>query len=182
MESDKKYAFRVKIARELEADTIDKIKRALARYEVEDITTPKHLPVGSSQPEFEHLGPVDVYVMDIITNYPSTPAEIANCIHEVTATPLNNIIVRTPGQEIMNLDHSLVSTDGKPALDSEYPKNDHPQLLADLAEILKKHETKYKYEYAAPNKEKAKTTNDLPQGNTSPVGTHKNKLPQVRKK
>ena len=54
------------------------------------------------------------------------------------------------------------------------PTQKNPQLLADLANALKTKKIEHQF---AVKPEVGKTTNELPQGNKSPMGTTKNKLP-----
>ena len=52
-----------------------------------------------------------------------------------------------------------------------------PNLIKELEETRK-----YEYpEVAGGSTPKAKTTNELPLGNASPIGTHKNKIPVAKK-
>jgi len=82
-------------------------------------------------------------------------------------------MVLTPEQEVLAAPIAP-ETDGA-ILDAPYPDQKAPQLLADLANALK---TKsIDMSYAATPPKSAKTSNDLPQSNTSPVGSKQNKIP-----
>ena len=77
---------------------------------------------------------------------------------------------------------SLLSGEGKAVLDKDLPNNTYPQVLADLETALADREPrKYQYEYSAKKTSAAQTTNDIPQNNTSPVGTKQNKIPNPYK-
>jgi hypothetical protein len=89
----------------------------------------------------------------------------------------------TPGQEVIAAPINPEAGEGKAILDKDLPKNTYPQMLADLETALAKKEAKYQYEYSAKDsKTTGKTTNDLPQGKTSPVGSKQNKIPDPYKK
>jgi hypothetical protein len=53
-------------------------------------------------------------------------------------------------------------------------------MLADLQKMLDEHDS-IEYPFAVKQAEKAKTTNDLPEGNVSPVGSKQNKIPKAKK-
>lgn len=180
-ESAKKYLFRVKIARELGKEDLAKLRSALSKYDLDDMGEPKGLPIQQKVFGFEHLENPEVYVIDVVLNYPCTPHELQAIIHETTDTSLSLIMVVTPNQEVIASPIANEAGDGEAVLDKDLPKSKYPQLLADLETALAKTETKYKYEFAAKTS-KASTTNDLPQGLKSPVGSKQNKLPDPYKR
>ena len=172
-ESDKKYGFRVKIATEVNSKQMESLKRELARWNMEAISEPKRLPVAETHPGFGHLRNTELYIVDIVVSYPATPMEVQAAVHESTQVPMSHIMVLTPEQEVLAAPIAP-ETDGA-ILDAPYPDQKAPQLLADLANALK---TKsIDMPYAATPPKSAKTSNDLPQSNTSPVGSKQNKIP-----
>jgi hypothetical protein len=173
-ESEKKYGFRVKFATDVDSDHMEALKRTLAKWNMEAISEPKTLPIAEVQPGFAHLRNTPISIVDIVVNYPCTPAEVQAAVHEATEIPLSHILVLTPQQEVLA---APIVPNEQPVLTSEYPASKAPQLLADLANALK--EKTIDHPFAAPKTKAAKTSNDLPQGNTSPVGTKKNKLPPL---
>jgi hypothetical protein len=182
-ESAKKYMFRVKVATELSKECLDKMRNALSKYDLDDMSEPKGLPIQQKVYGFEHLNNPEIYIIDVVTNYPCTPYELQALIHESTGTSMALIMVLTPGQEVIAAPIAGETEKGKAILDKDLPKQTYPQMLADLENVLANKETKYQYTYAAKeSKTTGKTTNDLPQGKTSPVGTHKNKIPDPYKK
>ena len=67
-------------------------------------------------------------------------------------------------------------------LDKDLPKSLYPQILADLDNVLANKESKYQYTYAAKKTSSGQTSNDLPQGNKSPVGSKQNTIPKPPKR
>jgi hypothetical protein len=176
-ETEKRYMFRAKIAQELDPASLKKIEIAFAKYGVEDVSKPKRLPIALHN-SFEHLGPVDLQMIDIVTKYPCTPTEAQALLHMCIKVPLTHIMVTTAGQEVIAAPIVAAGDPDKAQLDQDLPKNEHPQLLADLEQALAKKNTKYEYTYAAPKTAKATTTNDIPQGMNGPIGSKRqNEIP-----
>jgi hypothetical protein len=173
-DNEKKYGFRAKIATEITKESMDKLQKVLARWNLEAISEPKHLPVSEDHTGFGHLKATDLYIIDMVVNYPCTPYEMQAAIHEATNIPFSHIMVVTPNQEVLAAPITSEAP-GEAILEKSYPEQKAPQLLADLANALKIRTIEHPF---AVKPEVGKTTNDIPQYNTSPVGTNKNKLPE----
>lgn len=182
MESVKQYMFRVRLACDCDAELISKLKAALAKYDVDDISQPKRLPITQKAFGFEHLDNPEIHIIDIVTNYPCTPTELSAVFNDIDI-PASMVMVTTPNQEVLISPMASEAGDKKAILDKDLPKNTYPQVLADLETALASRESgKYQYTYAAKKTSSGKTTNDLPQGQTSPVGTKLNKIPDPYKR
>jgi len=173
-ETEKKYGFRAKIAHELSKEQMESLQKVLSRWNLEAISEPKHLPVSEDHVGFLHLKATDLYMIDMVVQYPATPAEIQAAIHEATQVSLSKILVLTPNQEILAAPIAPEAS-GQAILEKNYPEQKAPQLLADLANAISSSSIEYPF---AVKPEKGHTTNELPQGNNSPVGTKRNKLPE----
>ena len=173
-ETEKKYGFRAKIAQELTKEGLEKLQKVLGRWNLEAISEPKHLPVSEDHTGFLHLKATEISMVDIVIQYPATPAEVQAAIHEATQISLSRILVLTPNQEILAAP-MVPEAEGEAILDRNYPEQKAPQLLADLANALKTKTIDYPF---AVKPTVGKTSNDFPQSNTSPVGTNRNKLPE----
>jgi len=173
-ETEKKYGFRAKIAQELTKEGLEKLQKVLGRWNLEAISEPKHLPVSEDHTGFLHLKATDIYMIDLVIQYPATPAEIQAAIHEATQISLSRILVLTPNQEILAAP-MVPEAEGEAILERDYPEQKAPQLLADLANALKTKTIDYPF---AVKPTKGKTSNDFPQSNISPVGTKRNTLPE----
>ena len=73
-ESAKTYMFRVRVA--CDCDTA-KLKAALAKYDVDDVSEPKRIPITQKAYGFDHLDNPQIHIIDIVTNYPCTPTELS---------------------------------------------------------------------------------------------------------
>jgi len=173
-ETEKKYGFRVKIAEEFSKEQMESLQKVLARWNLEAISEPKHLPVSEDHTGFLHLKATDLYMIDLVVQYPATPAEIQAAVHEATQLSMSKILVLTPNQEVLAAP-IVPEAEGQAILEKNYPEQKAPQLLADLANAIASTSIEYPF---AVKPEKGHTTNELPQGNNSPVGTKRNKLPE----
>ncbi len=78
-ESTRTYDFRIRIAGELTAEDITKIKESLDLYKLVSLGKPKRLPIQESD-LFPNMGPVQVNIMDVSVQYPSNDDQIRNAI------------------------------------------------------------------------------------------------------
>jgi hypothetical protein len=189
-ESHKTYDFRIRLACELPDDLISKIKTVLEAYKLDSISKPKRLPIQET-PEFPNMGPVEVSIMEISLNYPCNDEQVRTLIAERAGINLACIKVNptnSPYEAI--LDGTEVSNlGGKPGesvllqdnMERERPGKGGEALVGSerIPNLMKELEETRKYEYpevAGGKAPVAKTTNELPQGSASPIGTHKNKI------
>lgn len=181
-ESTKTYMFRVRVADELSKDRLDKVKKILDKYSLSAISEPKRLPIQQKTFGFEHLNNPEVNVVDVVTNYPCTPQEVQSAFNSA-GIALGRIMITTTNQEVLIAPAASEAGEGKAVLDKDLPKSTYPQMLADLENALaSKESSKYQYTYAGEKTKSSKTSNDLPQGNQSPVGSKQNKIPNPYKK
>lgn len=186
-ESHKTYDFRIRLACELPDDLISKIKTVLEAYKLDSISKPKRLPIQET-PEFPNMGPVEVSVMEISLNYPCNDEQVRTLIAERAGINLACIKVNPTNSPyeaaLQGLEQSNKSSQPgdsvllQPDMVAEKVESD---LVgnARIPNLIKELEETRKYEYpevAGGKSPAAKTTNELPQGSASPIGTHKNKI------
>ena len=183
-ESHKTYDFRIRIAGELPSDLQAKVKQVLEAYQVDKMSTPKRLPIQET-PEFPNMGPVEINVIEVSVRYPCNDEQVRTLIAEraginlscIKVTPANSPYeAALAGQEQSNIGDGVVLT-------QEEMKTEKPVegLVGDarIPNLIKELEETRKYQYPETAGEKtpaAKTTNELPMGNASPIGTHRNKV------
>ena len=196
-ESTRTYDFRIRIAcNEMSNDIVSKIKQVLEAYKVDSISSPKRLPIQET-PEFPNMGPVEINMMDVKLCYPVTDAQVRALIAECGCVPANCIRV-TPtnspyeaalaGLEQSNLQKAGESVLENPEMTTSKPPAD---LVGDarIPSLIKEFAGMKKYEMAkaegGAEKDKSAesqgTTNKLPMGQQSPIGTHQNKIPVAKK-
>jgi hypothetical protein len=197
-ERNSNYAFRIKVAKQNPKDIMEEIKNALDAYELVDITTPKSLPVQEHR-EFPKWGPCECWQFEATVAYPTTQVQIAQLLKERTGMQAEWVCVYGKQQaddndafEAYGKDHEgsllldselkdvpgaqdLVADKRKDSLlrelESQSPKMVALESDADLVSMRSTERTR-----------PAATTNALPQGSKSPVGSQQNKLPPVKGK
>jgi hypothetical protein len=155
-QTSKKYEFRVRIAVEPTAQQLTYLKMVLERYDVESIGELKHLPIKTWD-YFSHLGVTDLWMFDVVTKYPATPVQIQLLISTGLKLPLGLIMVVTVASDEIAAPISDKKEDPKKA-----------PILSDLVSDIK-NKINIEYPFAIKPKLGAQTTNDLPQGNVSPL-------------
>jgi len=173
------YEFVVKLANcDYDSAAQEKLKSALDIYAVESVGKAKTMPIQETS-DFPGQGPCECCMLEVSVRYPVVSDQMAQVIAEKLGIPRKQVLVRTKGEEEIRTsfydpkkakDGSVLSN---PDLDSEPGAQD---LVGQSRKdsLLKELETR-KYELAT----KAETTKsiDMPQGNTSPVGSKQNKIP-----
>ena len=178
MESQRQFAFRVKIAgHDLDKDALDRIERSLGMYDLADISKPKRLPISHTT-EFPRLGAVQREVFDIKTNYPANPPMIAQAIHTGTGIPACCIMVVDPNNdEVENVIYdekgeSVLTKEELPDADKQSQNKVGEKRILDFMKELEDNRTT-KVEIEGKEKADGKTTNDLPQNNNSVLKPNK---------
>ena len=179
-ESTRTYDFRIKLACEVDDVCLTKLKQALEAYQLDSISKPKRLPVHE-HPDFPQLGPTEVNIIDVKVCYPVNSAQVRAVVGESCSIGLACIRVMAGGENNpyekiqAGEEQSKEWKEGDAVLNQEEMVTEAPadDLVGTkrLPTIMQELEAsrKYKYEFEQANTEKSKTTNDLPQNNTSPL-------------
>jgi hypothetical protein len=178
-ESVKTYNFKLTIAGECDKDMQDKLKNAANKYDVIKMSGVKRLPIQRTN-DFPTLGAVEINLIDLEVRYPVTPEQLTNLFNEVCCEA--HIKVRTAAQAADVVPVAEADPEKyEPVLTSELEETDTKEFRTDSQiEALMKEFQSMAAKYEGPKETKAKTTNDLPQGVTSAVGSTKAKLPDVK--
>lgn len=179
-EANKLFEFRIKIANvDLTPQVLENIKNAIDAYQVETMGKPKRLPIQEHK-EFGKLGPCECHVIDVAVRYPTIVEQIRQLIISRAQVNGDCVCVYTKDQ------YSQMEA-VQARIDNQKPVLETPELEAEAGgqelvgekrnlSLLKELEGR-KFEIEGTEKADGKTTNDLPQGTTSPVGSTKNKMP-----
>lgn len=178
-ESVKTYNFKLTIAGECDKDMQDKLKNAANKYDVIKMSGVKRLPIQRTN-DFPTLGAVEINLIDLEVRYPVTPEQLTNLFNEVCCEA--HIKVRTAAQAADVVPVAEADPEKyEPVLTSDLEETDTKEFRTDSQiEALMKEFQSMAAKYEGPKETKAKTTNDLPQGVTSAVGSTKAKLPDVK--
>ena len=179
--ADKTYDFKIKTCCELDKDKLDAMENVLKAYDMVSMSKPKRLPIKEHPGEFPNKGPIEVHVIEASVKMPVTPPQIKEMMKQRAGINEADILVYTKGQ-----DESYVADQGAEAdgalLEKDYDKSDNSEHGTEKFKnnMLKDLESSIKHEYADPNTEKGKTSNDLPMGDKSPMGSTANKKPEPK--
>lgn len=184
------YEFRIKIATvEPKGAVMDRIKNALDTYQLESISAVKRLPIQEHR-EFPQWGPCECWTFDVKVAYPVNAVQIRQVVKERAQLNPDWICVRnlleaemTDEQEAHGRDHTGALLDEE---EMKAPSGQEFVGQVRVGSLLKELESR-QFEIAGTDNTiggqsvPAGTTNEAPQGSTSPVGTHQNKILDQRK-
>ena len=191
-QSQKTYEFRIKIANTDPAEKFAALESALNAYGLESLSKPKRLPLKEGDIDFPNHGTVELYLMDAVLKYPCNEYQLRTVIAERAGLPQANIFIvpKNHPEEHRRWNEDDASDikeykKGEAVLDKPYEDNPEAKKAGDayasFNSILKEL-TEIKLAEAEGGKTpEAKTTNDLPVGEKSPVGSNQNKLPKAKK-
>lgn len=180
-ELNKPSEFRVKLAGiNPKGEVMDRIKNALEAYQLESISAVKSLPIQEHREFPQWGGPCECWQFDIKVAYPTTAMAMRQTIKERAQINPDWICVRNLNEADYTDAAEAHGKDHEGALLDETELKDEPgaQELAGqsrIGSLLKELESR-QFEFAQDSNEAGKTTNDTPQGESSPVGTHQNKV------
>lgn len=182
--TQKIYEFRIKLAEVAVTDeNIAKIRNALEAYGVEEMGKPKRLPIQEHR-DFPKMGPCECHLIDVGLKYPTTTEQLHHIIAERALLNKECVRVMTKAEaEGQETAESLGKGRTEPLLTDD-KLQDEPgaqelvgeKRVSNFIRELAKNKA-VKFEVAGKEKTDATTTNSLPQGNTSPVGSKQNKIP-----
>ena len=192
------YDFRIKIAKiEPKGEIMERIKNALDAYELVSVTSAKSLPIQEHR-EFPKWGACECWQFEATVAYPTINTQIRQLIIERAGINPEWVCVYGKQQADDNDAFEAYGKDHEGALllDSELKDVAGAQdlvgnrrkdsLLKELEEQSPKltgfKEPELTSTRASEKTKAAQTTNQLPQGTKSPVGSQQNKLPQVKGK
>jgi hypothetical protein len=186
--TQKIYEFRIKLADvELSDDTLTRIRNALNAYGVENLSKPKRLPI-QTHADFPKLGPCECHYIDFTVKYPTTSDQLTHIVAERALLDKGRVCVKTKdSDELITSAENLGKDRADPVLTDPVLKDEKDaQSLVGQARVsgfikeLAKNKVS-KFEVAGKEKADGTTTDSLPQGKVSPVGSKQNKIPSAVK-
>lgn len=180
-ESQKVYNYRIKIVGDIPTGFIKSMEEKLKQFDPVKISEVKTTPVQAKPADFPAFDNDRVSHFDVEFRYPAIDAQIRQIAQLLGFDP-NRILMQTVPYADSNAELSAKVADQPESLlaDTDFPAPDAEQkaLSKDYAtgpydhEVLK-NAYKSNFTVAGGKTPKAQTTNDLPQGNTSPMSTVK---------
>lgn len=192
------YDFRIKIARvNPKGEIMERIKNALNSFELVSVTPAKSLPI-QEHVEFPKWGPCECWQFEATVAYPTINTQIRQLIIERAGINPEWVCVYGKQQADDNdafeaygkdhegallLDDKLQDVAGAQELVAEKRKDSLLKELEKKSPLLSgPGEPDLVTTRAKEKTRPAQTTNQLPQGTRSPVGSQQNKLPPVKGK
>ena len=180
IESSRQYEYRIKIAGELSQEQIEKMEQGFEAFDMVSLSEPKRTPIEQNPLGFEGIKNKEVNILDAKFNYPASTEQFVQICKDAGIAGNSIIVVNKAFDDSMSDEEANKDTtpeDGS-LLDSDLPTDIQAQVDAnkDYAtpgseQDVIKNRAKTEYEIAGGKTEKAQTTNDLPQNNTSPFSS-----------
>jgi len=175
-ESERTYTYRIKVIGDVPEGFFKELEDKCAQFDVVKMSKPKGTPVRRVIPDFPAFPNQPMSIVDVEFKYPAIEPQIKQLAQLLGMDP-NRIVMNTDGYEdSLNIENNKIEDENKDLLDSPYPAPDAEQraLKKDYATGPYDHEVvknayKSNFTVAGGKTPPAKTTNELPMGNTSPM-------------
>jgi len=176
-ESEKTYNYRIKIVGDVPNTFVKELEGKLTQFDIVKISKPKTTPVRKEIPDFPAFPNQPMSIVDVEFRYPAIEPQIKQLAQLLGMDP-NRIVMNTlPYEESMNDESRKIGTENKNLLDKpDYPAPDAEQraLSKDYAtgpydHAVLKNAYRSNFTIAGNKTPPAKTTNELPMGNKSPM-------------
>ena len=176
-ESERTYNYRIKIVGDVAPDFIKQLEERLKQFEVVKISKPRTTPVQLKPADFPKHSNDSVTSMDVEFRYPAIEPQIKEIAQLLFLDPNRIIMLTVPHEDGMDSEREKVAAENKNLLtDTDYPAPDAEQkaLIKDYSAPYNKHavlKNAYRSDFtvAGGKTPPARTTNDLPMDNTSPM-------------
>lgn len=180
VESEKTFSYRIKIVGDLPADFVKAFKEKLKKFDPVKIGDVKTTPIVSKPADFPGHTNQSVNMMDCEFRYPATPPQIQQ-FAELLGLNADRICINDlKWSEGMDTELAGIESQNEPALlEKDYPADskEQKQLSKEHADgnqqVVRNSAEKATWTVAGGKTPAAVTTNDLPQGNKSPMSTVK---------
>jgi hypothetical protein len=199
-EVQKIYEFRIKIANCDPKDKLDGLKIGLEQYAVESVGAPKRLPIKANDIDFPSIPNCEVFLMDAVLKYPVNDAQLRAIVAEHLGCSQSQVVVVPKNHPEEQRRWDLEGNDIKefkqgedvltqPLPDASAEQKAASKFYSEAGTILKELNKPAEFEIAGNDitvggdKDPAygKTTNSVPTGDLSPMGSTKNKIPSAVK-
>jgi len=183
MEARKQYKISIKLCFKPTDEDVDKIEAALNQFELVSASKPRSLPIQKSDRHFPDMVAPEVYVMEVVLNYPATTDQVRVAILNNTRIPQAKFAVAsTEWEASMTEEETNIQKNSDKALLLSPLEDTHVDVEGVYGDKYNEklvHNSKSGKINVKNSPKKAETTNDAPQGKKSPVGSTKNTLPNV---
>ena len=176
-ESERTYNYRIKFVGDTEPGFLKALEDKLKQFDIVKISAPKTTPVQSKPADFPAHENDRVTHIDVEFRYPAIEPQIQQLVQLLGFNPNRIRMLTVPYEDSMATEKEKVEAQNKDLLtDTDYPADDAEQnaLKKDYSADPYQHavlKNAYRSDFtvAGGKTPAAKTTNDLPMGDTSPM-------------
>jgi hypothetical protein len=180
-ESQRTYNYRIKIVGDVPQGFVRDLKGKLAQFDIVKMSDVKTTPVRKINTDFPAFPNQSMSFVDVEFKYPAIEPQIKQLAQLMGLDP-NRIVMNTTSHEnSLNQEADKIEDQNKDLLgDTDYPADDTEQkaLIKDYSaephdHVVLKNAYRSDFTVAGGKTPAAKTTNDLPMGNKSPISNIK---------
>ena len=179
-ESERTYNYRIKVVGDVPDGFFKELKEKCAQFDVVKMSDAKSTPVRRAIPDFPAFPNQPMKIVDVEFKYPAIEPQIKQLAQILGLDPNRSVMMATPYEQSLDIESEKIADQNKDLLDSPYPEPDAEQkaLSKDYAtgpydHAVLKNAYRTNFTVAGGRTPPAKTTNELPMGNKSPMTTIK---------
>jgi len=180
LESEQTYKYRVKVAGGCDNECLKELETKLAKFDLINMSSPKTTPVMEDPLDFPGVKNMEVCMFEVEIAYPAGQDALYDMIESCTRRPKSQIKVVSDHFAQSYEENEGADPEEAPILEKDYDEQSKEagEAYADPAKVVP--ETPTRFKIAGGDTPKAQTTNDLPMGDKSAMGSVKPKLPNVK--
>jgi len=180
LESEQTYKYRVKVAGGCDNECLKELETKLAKFDLINMSSPKTTPVMEDPLDFPGVKNMEVCMFEVEIAYPAGQDALYDMIESCTRRPKSQIKIVSEHFAQSYEENEGAEPEEAPILEKDYEEQSKEagEAYADPAKVVP--ETPTRFKIAGGDTPKAETTNDLPMGDKSAMGSVKPKLPNVK--
>ena len=175
-ESERTYNYRIKVVGDVPDGFFKELRDKCAQFDIVKMSDAKSTPVRRVIPDFPAFPNQPMKIVDVEFKYPAIEPQIKQLAQILGLDPNRIVMMATPYEESLDIESDKIADQNKDLLDSPYPAPDAEQraLSKDYAtgpydHAVLKNAYRSNFTVAGGKTPPAKTTNELPMGNKSPM-------------
>jgi len=175
-ESERTYNYRIKVVGDVPDGFFQELRDKCAQFDIVKMSDAKSTPVRRVIPDFPAFPNQPMKIVDVEFKYPAIEPQIKQLAQLLGLDPNRVVMMATPYEESLDIESDKIEDENKDLLNSPYPAPDAQQkaLSKDYAtgpydHAVLKNAYRSNFTIAGDKTPPAKTTNDLPMGNKSPM-------------
>ena len=134
-ESTKSFKYRVKAVVPMDSHFVETLKKALFKYDVQSVSTPKKLMAQTAPMDFPSFKMAEVWILDIVTSIPASTYSLATELRSALSITDSQLIVRAENDPVElqaeKIEEILKDDEAEAKLnDGMYEKEDQPKEVA----------------------------------------------------